>query len=86
MHSYLKKRSCFVIAATHDYELVEKLDLAYERFYFDCRYEDGQICFDYLIRPGFGGETNAVRLLKQFDFPEEILESTDQILRKEAVL
>ena len=83
---YLKKRSCFVIAATHDYELVEKLDLAYERFYFDCRYEDGQICFDYLIRPGFGGETNAVRLLKQFDFPEEILESTDQILRKEAVL
>lgn len=79
---YLRHKNCFVIAATHDRELVERLESGYVRYYFDCRYEDGQLQFDYLLRPGFGGETNAVRLLKQFDFPEEILLYADRILKE----
>lgn len=83
---YLKSKSCFVIAATHDYELTERLGTDYEQYYFDCRYEDGRLHFDYLIRSGTGGETNAVRLLKQFDYPEEILSDIEILLKKGAAL
>ena len=83
---YLKKRDCFVIAATHDYELTERLCTEYEQYYFDCRYEDGRLYFDYRIRPGTDGGTNAVRLLKQFGYPEEILGDIEVLLKKGAAL
>ncbi len=82
---YFSDRNCLIVAATHDLELVDRLGREYRRCYFDCRYENGTIFFDYKIRAGRGGETNAVKLLQQFHFPAEILTRTREILEEEDV-
>ena len=83
---YLKSKNCFVIVATHDCALAERLGTEYAQYHFDCRYENGDLRFDYRIRQGPGGETNAVKLLKQFDYPEEILSNIDFLRKKGAAL
>ncbi|MBM6738750.1 MutS-related protein [Faecalicatena fissicatena] len=72
---YLREKGCLVIAATHDLEIAENLvsgPAGYEGFYFcEEAYEQG-LAFDYRIHPGICRQTNAVRLLEVFGFPEEI--------------
>jgi len=82
LHYFVDKK-CFVVVATHEDILVGKLKQDYQCYYFDCRYRDKQLLFDFKIRPGFGGETNAVKLLKQFDYPDIILNETMLILGEE---
>lgn len=72
---YLREKGCLVIAATHDLEIAENLvsgPAGYEGFYFcEEAYEQG-LAFDYKIHSGICHQTNAVRLLEVFGFPEEI--------------
>ena len=72
---YLREKGCLVIAATHDLEIAENLvsgPAGYEGFYFcEEAYEQG-LAFDYKIHSGICRQTNAVRLLEVFGFPEEI--------------
>ena len=77
---YLTNYPGYCIIATHDMELVEKLQDTYEPYYFESRIEDNNVTFDYRIHRGRGGESNALALLKAFGFPDEIIrEAYDNI-------
>ena len=83
---YLREKGCLVIAATHDLEIAENLVSQtedYEGFYFcEETYEKGLI-FDYKIHPGICRQTNAVRLLEVFGFPEQIIRDARKSLDTE---
>ena len=71
---YLAEFPAYCIIATHDMELVEKLKELYEPYYFVSKIEDNNVTFDYRIRKGLGGESNALALLKAFDFPDKVVQ------------
>ena len=71
---YMAEEDGFVLIATHDKELVEKLQGIYETYYFESRIEERDIKFDYRIREGKGGASNAIALLSLFEFPEKVIE------------
>ncbi len=71
---YLAGYPGYCILATHDMELVQKLQDLYEPYYFESHIEDNNVTFNYLIHSGLGGESNALALLKAFGFPDEIVE------------
>lgn len=83
---YLREKGCLVIAATHDLEIAENLVSQtedYEGFYFcEETYEKG-LTFDYKIHPGICRQTNAVRLLEVFGFPEQIIRDARKSLDTE---
>ena len=83
---FFSDKTCFIIVATHDHELAERVRDAYKCYYFDCFYDEGTITFDYKIKAGLGGESNAILLLEQFDFPEEVLSDAKEILSHEGDL
>ena len=72
--SYIARCPGYCIIATHDLELVEKLKDKYVPYFFESIIEQGTVTFNYKIKPGLGGDTNALALLRAFDFPGEILE------------
>ena len=75
---YLTKFPDFCIIATHDMELVNKLQKWYSPYYFESHITENNVTFDYCIHPGQGGESNALALLKAFGFPEEILRDAQE--------
>ena len=71
---YLKERDCVVIAASHDTELARILKgQGYQTYYFCEKETEGSIEFDYKIHDGICMQTNAIKLLEYFAFPQEIL-------------
>lgn len=78
--SYIARRPGFCVVATHDLELVQKHKDHYDPYYFDSLIEEGNVSFTYRIRPGLGGDTNALALLKAFGFPGEILEEAHRLI------
>ena len=46
----------------------------HEPYYFVSKIEDNNVTFDYRIRKGLGGESNALALLKAFDFPDKVVQ------------
>ena len=67
---YLSDKNCIVMVATHDYELIERLQGEFDCYHFRCILSDDGVEFEYLIHEGIGGETNAVALLDYYDFPK----------------
>jgi len=61
---------CF--AATHDIELTQLLE-EYENYYFNETIQNEDICFDYKLKKGISTSRNAIRLLKQLGYEEEIV-------------
>lgn len=70
---YFGSRNCILIAATHDIELAYALDSEFDNYYFTETLKDGDVVFDYTIRPGISTTSNAIRLLGAVGFPEEII-------------
>jgi len=70
---YLTRSQGYCMIATHDMELVEKLQELYKPYYFESHIEQDNVSFDYKIHPGRGGESNALALLQAFGFPGEII-------------
>ena len=70
---YLTRFPGYCIIATHDMELVNKLQDLYQPYYFESHITENNVTFDYRIHPGRGGESNALALLRAFGFPEEIV-------------
>ena len=66
--------------ATHDMELVNKLSGFYEPYYFESIIGEDSVSFNYIIRKGLGGGSNALALLKAFGFPKEVLDEADQLI------
>lgn len=77
---YIARRPGFCVVATHDLELVQKHKENYDPYYFESLIEEGNVSFTYRIRSGMGGDTNALALLKAFDFPDEILEEAHRLI------
>lgn len=68
----LNNQNSFCIVATHDVALTQILSNNFDNYYFNETFENSSISFDYTIKPGICSTTNALKLLKVFDFPKEI--------------
>ncbi|MBO5069575.1 MAG: hypothetical protein J6C37_04355, partial [Roseburia sp.] len=77
--TYLAKKNCLAVVATHDMELAEKLVDLYDCYYFQSEIREDDILFDYKIRKGFGQTKNAVKLLSYMKFPVEIVEMAEML-------
>ena len=67
----------FCLIATHDMELVNKLQELYAPYYFESHVTENNVTFDYCIHSGQGGESNALALLRAFGFPDEIIQDAN---------
>ncbi len=70
--SFLAQGDHIVLASTHDLELTSLLDGEYEFHYFTETVRDGQLFFDYQLKPGVLKERNAIRILEINGYPEEV--------------
>lgn len=77
--TYLARRNCLVVVATHDMELAEKLADLYDCYYFQSEIQENDILFDYKIHKGFGQTRNAVKLLAYMKFPTEIVDMAEKL-------
>ncbi len=69
---YLARTDGFVLVATHDREIVDSA--FYHKYYFDSKVMEHDIVFDYKIREGIGGKSNAIALLELLGYPREIVQ------------
>jgi hypothetical protein len=63
----------YVLAATHDGELVELLDGCYEPMHFEEQVGEDRLEFDYRLRSGPATTRSALRLLELLGAPTEVL-------------
>ncbi len=82
---YLTHFPGYCIIATHDMELVEKLQELYKPYYFESHISENNVTFDYKIHPGRGGESNALALLRAFGFPDEIIRDASASVQQKQV-
>ncbi|MFO0741768.1 MAG: hypothetical protein U0270_38080 [Labilithrix sp.] len=69
----LHRRGAFVVAATHDGELMDLLEAELDPHYFTERIEDGCLHFDYVLHAGRAAPRNAIALLALVGCPEDVL-------------
>lgn len=69
---YLSDSKTICFAATHDIVLTTKLNNKYDNYYFNESFINNKLVFDYQLKKGICQTTNALKLLKSFDFPKEI--------------
>lgn len=74
--NYLNRENCFVLATTHDLDILHLIKNSYEMFYFDNLFIDNKIIFDYKIQKGIQNKSNVVELIQSLHFPDEILSNT----------
>lgn len=72
----------FVLAATHDRQLVRDMGTKYENFHFESIMTDTDIIFTYRILKGQGGDSNAIGLLALLDYPQEIILAAKKRMKK----
>ncbi|MBW2700216.1 MAG: hypothetical protein JRF33_05305 [Deltaproteobacteria bacterium] len=78
---YLAK-SNLVLVATHDLAIGTLLGSDFDRYHFSEHYQDGDILFDYCLKPGICKTTNAIELLSRGDFPDELVaQAVDNLKR-----
>ncbi|MCG1516725.1 MutS family DNA mismatch repair protein [Staphylococcus epidermidis] len=80
--SYLDNQKAYqVIAATHDVELSILLENTYNNYHFNESIQENSIFFDYKIKPGKANTRNAIELLRITQFPIDIYQRAQQIIR-----
>lgn len=75
-----KDIQCF--AATHDIELTQLLEDVYENYHFEEEIKDGDILFNYQLRPGKATTRNAIRLLEIMGYEPEIIQNAQKQAEK----
>ncbi|NGP90228.1 MutS-related protein [Fodinibius halophilus] len=70
---WLRNKSNFVLASTHDLELVDLLGKDYEFYHFTETVRGETMNFDYKIKEGYSSTRNAIKLLAINKYPEEIV-------------
>ncbi len=76
---WLNSSSDFVLASTHDLELVDLLDEEYEFYHFAEEVHDQTLTFDYKIKLGYSSTKNAIKLLGICNYPEEIVSGAMEV-------
>ena len=79
---WLNSTSDYVLASTHDLELVDLLDDEYEFYHFSEEVSGQSLTFDYKIKPGHSSTKNAIKLLGICDYPEEIVTKAMETSKK----
>lgn len=73
--SYINKKKCISIVATHDRELTEILKENYKFHYFSETVSSKKgLNFDYKLKDGISSTKNAIKLLDYIGYPKEITE------------
>lgn len=62
-----------VFVATHDLELGKMLESSYDSYYFNESIKDEVLFFDYKIKKGIATETNAIKLLELYNYPQDVV-------------
>ncbi len=75
---YLVTQNALVIVATHDLELVERLDGSCDLYHFTDTADATGLRFDYLLKPGVATTHNAITLLRYLGYPKEIVNRASQ--------
>ncbi|MGD8426395.1 MAG: hypothetical protein PVH63_02135 [Balneolaceae bacterium] len=79
---WLNRPQSFVLASTHDLELVDLLSEEYSFFHFVEEVGEQSLSFDYKIKPGHSSTKNAIKLLEIWDYPNEIVEGALDVSHK----
>lgn len=80
--NYISRHNTLTLVATHDLELTEILTDKYSCYYFTEDINEEGLNFDYKIKEGVCKNRNAIKLLKYLEYPEEIIEKTNERLLK----
>lgn len=78
---YFTETPHFMIVATHDLDLVRDMRGKYDCYYFESRVTEQDIVFEYRIKKGISGGSNAIALLALLGYPESIVAAADQRAR-----
>jgi len=70
---YLSQAGALVVAATHDLELAEQLQVVYDPYNFADNFADRGLHFDHRIRVGLATTRNAILLLERLGYPQEVV-------------
>ena len=81
MLNFFHQQKVPVIAATHDIELTELQADDMTNIHFREQVSQKEITFDYQIKPGATQTTNAINLLKYYDFPSNLTDQASQMAR-----
>ena len=69
---HMEEGNALIMAATHDIEFTRILS-RYENYHFAERVGDDGVAFDYKLQPGPSRTRNAIALLNQMGFGDEIV-------------
>jgi DNA mismatch repair ATPase MutS len=78
---WLKNKSNFVLASTHDLELIELLKNEFEFYHFTGNIDELNINFDYKVKKGYSSTRNAIKLLEMSDYPDRIVTNAMKIAK-----
>lgn len=71
--SYLNHNDNIVIVSTHDIELAEMLKKEYDLYHFIEKIYGNELHFDHTLKEGPLKTSNAIRILEQSGYPEEVI-------------
>lgn len=74
----VRRKSTLVIVSTHDIELARSFDRVLDTYHFDETMESGKLRFNYKLSPGIEYTRNAISLLRNCDYPEEIITQAER--------
>lgn len=80
--SSLVGEEALCMAATHDIELTRMLAAQYENHHFSEQVTSEGIHFDYQIKPGPTQTRNAIRLLSQMGYADEVIKKAEENARR----
>ncbi|TDM02464.1 MutS-related protein [Macrococcus carouselicus] len=72
-----------LITATHDIELTAMLENEFDFYYFsETLTEDNDVTFDYKLKRGITKTSNAIELMRIYDYPERIYQGARETVRQ----
>lgn len=75
----LTQENILCFSATHDMELCELLEDTHEMLHFnEFISENGEVIFDYKVKPGIAISCNAIKLLKALEFDDLLVSEAEQ--------
>ena len=78
--SYLNKKNHIVMVSTHDLELTDLLkERNFALYHFTESIEENELIFDHKIKQGKPNTGNAIKILKMYDYPAEIIEDARDV-------
>lgn len=71
-----------ILCSTHDLEITNYLHKSFKAYYFSEKVKNNSLIFDYKIKTGKLKNTNAIEVLKLYNYPNEVIEQALFIKKK----